>query len=54
MSYGAHTSIVCSLANIGYQLRRELDWNPENYRFGGDKEANTLANRTGRGEWKYT
>jgi len=54
VSYGAHTSIVCSLANIGYQLRRELDWNPENYRFGGDKEANALANRTGRGEWKYT
>ncbi len=54
VSYGAHTSIVCSLANIGYQLRRELDWNPENYHFGGDKEANALANRTGRGEWKYT
>ena len=54
VSYGAHTSIVCSLANIGYRLRRELNWNPDNYRFGGDKEANALANRAGRGEWKYT
>ena len=30
VSYGAHTSILCSLANHGYQLRRDLQWDARN------------------------
>ena len=47
-----HTSILCSLANHGYQLGRELNWDPNEYEFPGDKEANALLNRPGRGPWK--
>ena len=52
VSYGAHTSILCSLANHGYQLRRDLQWDAKKYQFQGDPEANTLIDRPGRGEWK--
>jgi predicted dehydrogenase len=52
VSYGAHTSILCSLANHGYQLRREINWDPKKYEFPGDKEANALLSRPGRGQWK--
>jgi len=52
VSCGAHTSILCSLGNLGYQLRRELEWDPARYIFKGDKEANNLISRPGRGEWK--
>ena len=52
VSFGAHTSILCSLGNHGYQLRRELKWDPKKYEFTGDKEANQLLDRPGRGEWK--
>ena len=52
VSFGAHTSILCSLGNHGYQLRRELKWDPKKYEFAGDKEANQLLDRPGRGEWK--
>jgi predicted dehydrogenase len=53
VSYGAHTSIVCSLANIGYHVRKELQWDPKSYSCNR-KLGNVLANRSGRGEWKYT
>ncbi|MDP7011283.1 MAG: Gfo/Idh/MocA family oxidoreductase [Verrucomicrobiota bacterium] len=52
VAYGAHTSILCSLGNLGYQLRRELEWDPAKYLFKNDKEANNLISRPGRGEWK--
>ena len=52
VSFGAHTSILCSLGNLGYQLRRELEWDPAKYVFKDDKEANSLISRPGRGEWK--
>jgi len=52
VSFGAHTSVLCSLGNLGYQLRRELEWDPARYIFKGDKEANNLISRPGRGEWK--
>ena len=52
VSYGAHTSILCSLANHGYELQRELKWNPKKYEFVGDTKANALIDRPGRGEWK--
>ena len=52
VSFGAHSSVLCSLGNLGYQLRRELEWDPARYIFKGDKEANNLISRPGRGEWK--
>ena len=52
VSFGAHTSILCSLANHGYELRRELKWDPKKYEFTGDAKANGLLDRPGRGEWK--
>ena len=48
----AHTSILCSLANHGYQLRRDLQWDAKKYLFQGDPDANALIDRPGRGEWK--
>ncbi len=50
---GAHTSILCSLGNLGYQLGRRLKWDPKTYTFANDTEANGLLNRPGRGEWKW-
>ena len=52
VSFGAHTSILCSLANYGYQLGREMNWDPEKYEFPDDREANALLSRPGRGQWK--
>ena len=37
VSFGAHTSILCSLANHGYQLGREMNWDPKKYEFPDDK-----------------
>ena len=48
----AHTSMLCSMANIGYEVRYELRWNTKSYRCSG-KLGGTLANRPGRGEWKF-
>jgi len=53
VSYGAHTSIVCSLANIGYHVRQELHWDSNSYS-SNNEMGNTLAYRLGRGEWTYT
>ena len=39
---GHRTNTVCMLANIGYQLGRPLQWNPEKEKFQSDKEANGL------------
>ncbi len=51
---GASTSILCSLANLGYQLRRPLKWDPKAERFVGDADANRFLSRPGRGEWKLS
>ena len=52
VSYGAHTSMVCSIANIGYETRYELQWSPVSY--GCNRKLGSgLANRFGRGEWKF-
>jgi predicted dehydrogenase len=48
---GARTAQVCQLANIGYQLRRALRWNPEREEFIEDAEANRLRSRENRAPW---
>jgi predicted dehydrogenase len=49
---GHRTATICHLGNIGYQLRRNLTWDPAQEKFVGDDEANQLLAHAGRGEWK--
>lgn len=49
---GHRSATVCHLANLGYQLRRPLVWDPMKERFDGDDEANVLLNRVPRDPWK--
>ena len=52
LGHGADPRSLSTLANHGYQLRRDLQWDAKKYQFSGDSEANTLIDRPGRGEWK--
>ncbi|MCB1086880.1 MAG: Gfo/Idh/MocA family oxidoreductase [Verrucomicrobiae bacterium] len=49
---GHRSASLCHLANIGYQLRRDLDWDPKEERFTNDEAANRLLSRERRGDWK--
>jgi len=49
---GHRSATVCHLANLGYQLRRALSWDPGQERFANDEEANALLNRVPRDPWK--
>lgn len=40
---GHRSASLCSLANIGYRLGRQLDWDPESETFSNDEEANRLV-----------
>jgi predicted dehydrogenase len=51
---GHRSATVCHLANLGYQLRRPLTWNPVKEQFAGDDEANALVNRTPREPWRIS
>ncbi len=48
---GARSAQVCQLANIGYQLRRTLRWDPEREEFLRDEAANRLRSRENRAPW---
>jgi predicted dehydrogenase len=48
---GARSAQVCQLANIGYQLRRMLRWDPARETFIDDMEANRLRSRENRAPW---
>jgi predicted dehydrogenase len=48
---GHRTASLCQLSNIGYELRRELTWDPKKEVFVGDKEANKLTDRKRRKKW---
>lgn len=45
---GHRSASVCNLANIAYQLRRPLTWDPVKEKFAKDKEANTLLGKDHR------
>ncbi|NJB35222.1 Gfo/Idh/MocA family protein [Croceivirga sp. JEA036] len=45
---GHRSATICHLANIGYKLNRELEWNPEKEKFKGDAAANKLRSRKER------
>lgn len=49
---GHRSASICHLCNIGYQLRRDLSWDPKAERFVDDEAANKLLSREMRGEWK--
>jgi predicted dehydrogenase len=49
---GHRSATVCHLANIGYQLRRPLRWDPNKEQFVEDAEANKLVDRELRAPWK--
>ena len=38
---GARSAAICHLMNIAHWHDRELEWDPEAWRFVGDDEANT-------------
>ena len=48
---GHRTATLCKLCNIGYELRRELDFDPVKERFVNDDEANKLTDRKRRKKW---
>lgn len=50
---GHRSAAICHLANIGYRLGRELDWDPVTERFNDD-EANGLLTREPRAPWSYS
>jgi predicted dehydrogenase len=49
---GHRSATICHLANIGYQLRKPLRWDPAKERFVDDAEANKLVDRELRAPWK--
>lgn len=51
---GHRTASICHLANIGYQLRRKLQWDPAKEQFVNDAEANKLVGREARDGWEYS
>lgn len=49
---GHRSATVCELGQIGYDLRRPLNWDPVKERFVGDDEANQLLSRPMRDPWR--
>ena len=49
---GHRTASVCHLANIAYELKRPLKWNPKTEQFANDAEANKLTVGYLRAPWK--
>ena len=48
---GHRSASVCHLANIGYELGRSLQWDPQAERFVDDEQANLLIHRAMRAPW---
>ncbi len=49
---GARTAAICQLANIGYELRRTLEWDPRKERFIDAAGANDHLSRRLAAPWK--
>ena len=43
---------VCHLGNLAYWHHRELHWDPKDWQFVGDAEANTWLDRDRRDPWQ--
>jgi len=49
---GARSVTICHLGNIAYWLGRKLQWDPENWTFVNDAEANRLLDYERRDPWQ--
>ena len=49
---GARTVTIVHLGNLAYWHRRKLRWDPQQWQFVGDAEANTWLDRPRRDPWK--
>jgi len=49
---GARTVTIVHLGNLAYWYRRKLRWDPQQWQFVGDAEANTWLDRPRRDPWK--
>ncbi|MDH3648684.1 MAG: Gfo/Idh/MocA family oxidoreductase [Saprospiraceae bacterium] len=49
---GHRSASVCNIANIAYQLKRPLRWDPEKEKFAKNKEANKLLGKRYRKPYK--
>jgi hypothetical protein len=50
---GHRTSTICNIANIAYQMKRPLAWDPKQEKFKNDAEANQLLKPVFREGWSY-
>lgn len=50
---GHRTSSLCNIANIAYELQRNLKWDPKREQFIGDAAANMMLSRAYRGKWNF-
>ena len=51
---GHVSSTLCHLGNIAYRLDREVHFDPTNFNFGNDAEANALLGRENRKPWQLS
>ena len=49
---GARSATVCHLGNLAYWYHRRLRWNPNKWRFVGDKIAKTWPDHERRGSYQ--
>jgi hypothetical protein len=49
---GARTVTIVHLGNLAYWNGRKLKWDPQQWRFVGDDEANTWLDRQRRDPWQ--
>ena len=49
---GARSVTICHLMNLAYWYRRKLKWDPQNWRFVSDEEANKWLDRARRDPWQ--
>lgn len=48
---GASVSMLCTLGNLAFRLRRKLEWDAERRQVKGDEQANRLLGEPCRGPW---
>jgi predicted dehydrogenase len=50
---GHRTSSICNIANIAYEMKRPLEWDPKQEKFKNDTEANQLLKPVFREGWEH-
>lgn len=51
---GHRSASICHLANLGYLLKRPLNWDPKKEMFVGDENANSHLKRPARAPWNLS